>query len=272
MNAGRPELVRPWLAVLLSADLLLPKFYLLIDPVDVAFSLYFGFTAAQVTLHAGWTVFGPGNLLLRITSIPAALLVVLWFWHGIEHEGERQVLQLAFACQWLLVAIASLLLAGASYRLVSSEECPQPRSNSNRQYSLRHLVALVTVVSILAAIASRVENIALRLRDPLCWLTAVTLSFVTFPTIPSMLIGRQFVAASCACFVVPGILTFALPSMLGPINLVMMWLFFATTLGLSIAILAKLRQDGFRLRRRSRNEMASPPAKQPLGSPAAPLQ
>jgi hypothetical protein len=263
--------VRPWLAVLLSADLLLPKFYLLIDPIDVAFGLYFGFTTAQVTLHAGWTIFGPGSLLLRIISIPLAMIVMLWFWHGIDHDGERLVLQLAFACQWLLVATAGLFLVGVGFRLVSKQGDPEPQSNSNRQYSLRHLVALLTVASILAAFANRVENLGSRIMDPLCWLTAATMSFVTFPTIPSVLIARHFVTAVCSCLVIPCILTFLLPALLGPIDAVLMWLLFGASLGLSIAILATLRRDGFRLRR-IRDPAAASHLNVRPGSPAAPLQ
>ncbi len=271
MNAGRQELVRPWLAVLLSANLLLPQFYLLIDPIDVAFSLYFGFTAAQVTLHAAWTVFGPGSLLLRIFSIPPALLVMLWFWHGIEHDVERLVLQLAFTCQWSLVATASLLLVGVGYRLVSQQGATERQSSSNRQYSLRHLVALLTVASILAAFAIRVENLGSRLMDPLCWLTAAIMAIATFPTIPCVLIARHFVTAACLCLVIPCILTFLLPAFLGPIDAVLMWLFFGASLGLAIFILGALRRDGFRLRR-IRTPAAASGVNVRQGSPAAPVQ
>jgi hypothetical protein len=132
----------------------------------------------QSALLIGWAVLGPGRMVVRLFAIPG-LVAVYSIWSLHWGEAESGHLLAVFAALELGALAVCLGLFAWKQRI---HYCELPPPSTRFQYSLRWLLAMITLYAVLLVAGNRLRQYAARLEIVPSWI-AWTLLGITFATV-----------------------------------------------------------------------------------------
>lgn len=245
-----PKLWIALLAVVCLLDLLAPL--MIIPPGGVREMFVMAVCLSQLTFHASWITLGPGNLWLRVVSVPLAYaLVTRMMWDS--PLPDQHFFQLLYLVHWVLVCALLLGLRSAGFRLHRANDRSHVKL-TGRQFAMSELAAAVTVSCFVAAAFASIDDAATSVREiPMIVTWGMLLILVMPPMLAVLILNRPWKLA-IATLAIPVMLTAAVLLTEGNWSFrdaVALFCLLGSLTAIQLAAWGLVRFEGVRLRRKS---------------------